>query len=280
MKFTTLRVQDARDYIITAFILILALVLMVNRHKGGLENLRKISITTLSYLEEPLANIRVYRQALKTNEHLHRQNVMLMDEINRLRTLKKQNSILRKMLGFKDTTKLNLLPVMIVSKDLTGINNILTINAGSADSVKIGMPLVTSDGLVGRVVMVAKDYSEVMPFYNMMFRVSAVVQGLQAYGIVSWDGKSRNKLVMKYVPQTVRVDSGMVVQTSGYGNQFPPDIPIGKVVGTKSQRGKEIQEVFVKPLVSLDQLAEGFIVRYKPDSTITRLQNKMHDMYQ
>ncbi|HKJ34870.1 MAG TPA: rod shape-determining protein MreC [Balneolales bacterium] len=279
MKFTTLRVQDARDHILTAFLLLLALVLMVNRHRGGLANLRKISITTLSYLEEPLANIRVYRQALKTNEHLHQQNIMLMDEISRLRTIKKQNQVLRKMLGFRDTTNLNLLPVMIVSKDLTGINNTMTINAGSSDSVKIGMPLVTSDGLVGRVVIVSKNYSEVMPFFNMMFRVSAVVQNMQAYGVVSWNGKSRNELIMNYVPQTIRVDSGMVVQTSGYSNQFPANIPIGTVLHTEPQKGKETQKIYIKPFVSLNQLAEGFIIRYKPDSTVTRLQNKMHNLY-
>ncbi|HKJ44468.1 MAG TPA: rod shape-determining protein MreC [Balneolales bacterium] len=279
MKFTTLQVQDARDHIITAFLLILALVLMVNRHRGGLENLRKVSIATVSYLEEPLANIRVYRQALKTNEHLHQQNVLLMDEINRLRSVKKQNEILRKMLTFRDTTKLDLLPVIIVSKDLTGLNNTLTVDAGSDDSVKIGMPLVTSDGLVGRVVIVARHFSEVMPFNNMMFRVSSTIQGVRAYGVVSWNGKNIDKLTMNYVPQTIRVDTGMIVQTSGYSDRFPPNIPIGKVIGTQPEEGKETQKIFLKPFVSLNQLAEGFIVRYEPDSTITRLHDKMRDLY-
>jgi rod shape-determining protein MreC len=71
------RLADVKDYIITAIILLLAIGLMVNSHEGGLQNMRKASITILSYLEQPLSNIRTYRQAISTNTYLHRQNIQL-----------------------------------------------------------------------------------------------------------------------------------------------------------------------------------------------------------
>ncbi len=280
MRSTILQVQEVRDFIITAILLVIALVLMVGTQKGGLQNMQKISIVTLSYMEEPLANIRVYRKALKTNEDLRRQNVLLMDELSRLRSVKTQNENLRNMLGFRDTTKLNLLPVMIVGKDLTGINNTLSIDAGSGDSVVIGMPLITPEGLIGQVILTADHYSAVMPYNNLMFRVSAQIQNTRAYGIVSWDGSSNEKLEMNYVPQTIKVDTGMVVETSGYGNQYPPNIPIGKVVGKRIEQGRETQTIYIKPFVSLDKLSEGFIVRFRSDSTLSRLKMQIQNQYQ
>lgn len=279
MRFPVLQVQGARDHILTAGLLILALMMLVSRYKGGLETLRASAITVQSYIDEPLATIRVYREALKTNDHLKRQNILLMDEISRLRSVQHENQTLRRMIGFKDTTKLNLFPVTVVSKDLTGINNMLTVNAGSDDSIAVGMPLVNSDGLIGRVILVSSHYSEVMPYLNRLFRASADIQGSQAFGIVSWDGENINQLVMKYVPQTIKVDSGMVVETSGYSNRFPAHIPIGVVTHTHPEKGKEIQTIYLKPFVGLSQLAEGFIVRFRADSTLINLKQHYQDKY-
>lgn len=280
MRFTVFRFEGIRDYILTAVLLVIALLFMVSSHNGGLNNIRKISFVTFSYLEEPLANIRVYREALKTNDRLRRQNVLLMDELSRLRSVKTQNESLKRMLGFKDTTKLNLIPVKVIGKDLTGMNNMLTVDVGTVDSVSVGMPLITPEGLVGQIIATSRHYSEVMPFSNMMFRVSSQIQGKRAYGIVSWDGHSPQRLEMLFVPKTVRVDTGMVVETSGDGNEYPSNIPIGKVTGKHFEKGKETQIIYLKPFVSLSTLAEGFIVRFRPDSAVSRLQTKIQGLFQ
>jgi len=95
MRFRLPRISDAKDYILTALILASAISIMIARHDGGLQNIRKVSYTILSYLEQPLSTIRVYRQALNTNTYLQRQNVLLQDELSRLRSAEEQNRILR-----------------------------------------------------------------------------------------------------------------------------------------------------------------------------------------
>ena len=47
---------------------------------------------------------------------------------------------------------------------------------------------------------------------------------------------------MSYVPKTIHVDSGQVVETSGYSLELPPFIPIGTVLRTQLQEGKETQK--------------------------------------
>lgn len=280
MRFRSLKLSDAKDYIITALILLFAFAIMISRHQGGIDNLRKISVTALSLLEEPLANIRVYRQALNTNTYLQRQNILLQDELSRLRSIEQENKELRRLLGYQDQSEFELTPVLIVSKQINGLNNILTIDAGSLDEIQDGMPLVSSDGLIGKVVLTGSHYSQVMPYYNSLFRVSSRIQENQANGIVSWTGVQYGELVMEFVPKTIEVDTGYVVETSGSSNQFPGGIPIGKVIRTEPEPGRETQRIFLEPYASLSDIAKGFVIKFHPDSNITKLQQEYNQLFE
>ncbi|HKK45735.1 MAG TPA: hypothetical protein VJ964_09450, partial [Balneolaceae bacterium] len=107
MRIRLPRIADAKDHILTAVLLVIATALMIGRYQGGLNNLRKVSITFFSYLEEPLSNVRVYRQALKTNTYLRKQNILLLDELSRLRAAGQRNKELRKMLQFSRESQLS-----------------------------------------------------------------------------------------------------------------------------------------------------------------------------
>lgn len=279
MRLGLPRISDAKDHIITALLLVAALVLVFSRYQGGVDNLRKVSLTVFSYLEEPLSNIRVYRQALKTNAQLRRQNVLLQDELSRLRSAEQQNEKLRELLNFSRSSDLSIYPVRIVGKELNQINNSLTIDAGSNQGIKTGMPMVSAHGLVGKVIITAPEYSQVMPIYNTLFRVSAKLQNSNTYGIVSWKDQNIRELIMKFVPQTVSVDSAETVVTSGYSNKFPSNLPIGKVIRSQPEQGKETQKIIIRPFVNLYEIAEGFVVKFTPDTTVKRLNQQYEELF-
>jgi len=273
------RLTDVKDYIITAIILLLAITLMVNRHEGGLQNLRKVSITVLSYLEQPLSNFRLYRQAISTNTYLHRQNILLQDELNRLRSVEEQNRVLRDLLNLRDESTLPLIPVRVVAKDLMSVNSSITVSAGSNDGVKVGMPVINSDGLIGQVIVVSNKFSQVLPYSNSMFRVSAQIEESRAYGIVSWPARSNKELVLRFIPETIDVETGQNVYTSGYSNQFPPGIPIGEVTETETAAGIETQTIYLNAFADLSKVAEAFIVEFEPDTTVQNLNEVQEELF-
>lgn len=279
MQFGFLRITEAKDYVLTAVLLIFAAFLLIGRNQGGINSIRKVSITLYSYLEEPLSSIRVYRQALKTNTDLRKQNILLLDELNRLRSARQRNDELRDLLDFSRTSNLTLYPVQIVAKELNNVNNTLTIDAGSKNGIEEGMPMVSAHGLVGKVVLTSPRFSQVMPFYNTLFRVSAKLQHSNAYGIVTWEGEEMNMLELKYIPQTIQVDSGEVVLTSGYSNQFPPEIPIGEVIRTEPNKGKDTQRIFIRPFAELYTIAEGFVVTTEPDTAVEQLRKDYQELF-
>lgn len=273
-------ISEAKDYLITVVILLLSIVLLINRNREGIDSLRKASITIFSYIEEPLSNIRVYRRALKTNTELRKQNILLLDRLNRIRAVTERNDELQAMLNFSRSSKLQLYPVQIVGKNLKSANKVITIDAGFKDGIKKGMPLISARGLIGKVVLTAPHYSQVMPFSHPLFRVSATLLQSNAYGIVSASSNGINQLVLKYIPQTVPVDSGEIVVTSGFSNEYPPNIPIGTVLYTKPDKGKETKNVYLEPFINIYRIAEGFVITSQPDSAIKKLNNQYQNMFE
>ncbi len=280
MQFKTLKVGEAKDYIITAILILLSVTIAVSRNQGGIHNLRQLSAITVSVLQSPLANIRVYRQALTTNTYLQRQNILLQDELSKLRAIEQENIELRKMLSFQDSTELKLTPTLIIGKELNGINKSLTINSGSSQDVKVGMPLVTSDGLLGKVILTTPEYAQVLPYNNSLFRVSGLIQENNAPGIVSWNGESLTEMVVDFIPQTIPVQQGYTVVTSGFSNELPPGIPIGSVIRTEIEEGKETQRIFLKPFASLAQVSQGFIINFSPDTSLNNLNEQYEDIFE
>ena len=271
MQFSFRKTEDIQDHILTVFFILIAFLFMVFRHDGGLQSARKMSILAISYIEQPLSHVRVYRTALQTNEQLGYQNILLQDELNRLRSVREENRVLREMLGFLETTDYDLIPVRVVAKNLTGINNSMTVNHGRIHGVEPGMPLIAPNGLIGQVILTASGHSQIMPLSNQLFRVSGRIQGSRAYGVVSWSPDEVNELVMNYVPQTIHVPEGSVVETSGFSNQFPSGILIGTVLRAEFDKGRDTQRLFIRPYVSLHQAAEAFIVRFHPEPEVEEL---------
>ena len=207
-------------------------------------------VTTASILEEPVSNFRIYRNAIKTNAYLQQQNILLQDELSRLRSIEKENQQLKSLLDLETSSTLPLRITRIVTKQLNTLNNSLSVNVGRKDGIQRGMPLINSDGLIGKVILVANNISQIMPLSHPLFRVSAQLQGGKANGIITWDISGPSYLIMNLVPKTVPIDTGMVVQTSGLGNEFPAGIPIGEVIDYRSQKGTNTQQLIIKPLIN------------------------------
>ncbi len=280
MRLQLPRISEAKDYILTAFLLVISALLFIGNNRGGIDSVRKVTITLFSYLEEPISNVQVYRQALKTNSDLREQNIRLLDELNRLRSAQQRNKELTELLQFSRNSDLSLYPAQIIGKELNQVNNVFTIDAGTNDGIEEGMPMVAANGLIGKVVLASDDYAQVMPYFNTLFKVSATLQNSNAYGIVSWNGENIDELELKFVPQTVPVDTGETVMTSGYSHQFPPNIPVGEVIRYVPEEGKDTQRIFIRPFVNLYTVSEGFVVTTKPDTAVKNLIKEYQELFE
>jgi len=280
MRFLQFDTDGISHYFHTFIVLLLALILAFTRSQDGLNSLRAVTVTAASILEEPVSNVRVYRNALKTNAYLQQQNILLQDELSKLRSIEKENQELKSLLRLEESYNYPLQITRVVTKQLNTLNNSLSVNVGSNEGIQRGMPLINSDGLIGKVILAASNYSQVMPLSHPLFRVSAQIQGSKANGIITWDISSPSYLIMDFVPKTVPIDTGMVIQTSGLGNEFPAGIPIGQVVDFRSQEGTNTQQLKIEPFSKLNEVSEGFIVLFTSDTSLVQLNNEFNQIFE
>ncbi|MBE9508480.1 MAG: rod shape-determining protein MreC [Chloroflexi bacterium] len=133
----------------------------------------------------------------------------------------------------------------------------VTINVGSQQGIKVGMPVVSRGaGLVGRIAQVAPRTAMVQLLTDADSAVAALLQTSRVTGLV--EGQPDGTLRMEYIPQEEIVEVGDIVLTSGLGSELGGFVPKGLVVGQVTDVKQEDYELFqaaiVRPAVDFSQL--------------------------
>jgi len=156
---------------------------------------------------------------------------------------------------------------VVIDRNPSNWYHTIVVNRGSKDGVKINNPVITNLGLVGKVVSVTNNTSEVILILDSEGQVSGAVrqsQGSPSFGVVVGDYKrgpvgSKGALKMT-VPKDDKVNPGDLVLTSGMGGIYPKDIPIGIVQEVNLESGGLLKTANITPLVQFDRLEEVFVV--------------------
>lgn len=128
----------------------------------------------------------------------------------------------------------------------------LIINRGTRDGLAIGMPVVTQQGLVGRITKISANASQVLLITDQSSAISARLQTTRAEGSVV--GQGGNDLQMTFIPLDADVKEGDLVITSGLGGNLPAGIAIGQVVSVQQVQNALFQEAVVRSLNNFDTL--------------------------
>lgn len=262
----TFRLWDRiRDWVVLGVLLIVSLATMLTANQPLLGGLRATALESTAWLEARFAWIGGYFRALAENEVLREENITLSSQVARSREALLENQRLRNLIGFRDTTDYEVLAAQIIKKDFTGQWNYLTLDVGSEDSVGLDMAVIDERGILGKVVLVSKRYSKVMPYVNTDFRIPAKVQPLQAFGIVRWEGTRIDRLRLDHIVKTEPVEPDQLVVTAGYSGVFPPGLPIGTVDSVSARTGRNELAVFVRPAAPISTVEHAFVVLQQPD---------------
>jgi rod shape-determining protein MreC len=141
--------------------------------------------------------------------------------------------------------------VIAVEPPNTAIRTI-TVNRGARDGIALGMPVVTGQGLVGRVMDVSANAARILLINDQRSAVSARLQTSRVEGSVI--GLPGGGLRMTFIPLDSAVQEGDLVLTSGLGGNFPSDIVIGQVTSVRDLEFELYQEAEVRSLINFDTL--------------------------
>jgi rod shape-determining protein MreC len=168
----------------------------------------------------------------RQNAALSRENEELRLQSKRLEELTRENDRLRQLLGWQTQHPRKFKLANVVLHDPANWWRSVQIDAGSRDGVRTNMPVLTIDGLAGRVFSVSLTRSQVVLVGDPNCRVAAQVDNpSQDWGIVGPSGPLDRELVeMTYRSGAASPKAGQSVRTAGNGGIFPKDILIGTIV--------------------------------------------------
>jgi rod shape-determining protein MreC len=250
-----------KEYVILVLLISISLVLLVINDNAQIRQIRSLTVGTIGVIQQTFSFIPNLSALQRENELLRKVNVNLADEVNQLREARLENIRLRAMIALRETSMVKLISAKVIAKNLNLLRNTITLNVGANDSIHIGNPIITGEGLVGRIVAVSPGYAIGQMIVNVDFRASAKIQRSRVDGIIAWDGKT---LLLKNVAKTQDVKEGDAVITSEYSNAFPPGIKIGIVSAISEIPNSLFKKIEVVPIVNLTQSEEVFVMDYFP----------------
>ena len=146
----------------------------------------------------------------------------------------------------------------VITRDLTGLRNIIGVNRGSDDGVEEGMPVVAAGGsLVGIVLEVRPNASFVRLITDPDSSIRALHQLSRAEGVV--EGGTVDSLAVEFVPKATDVQPGHLFVTSGLGGRLPKGIPIGRTTSAEGSAQDVFKQIRLRPLAPLDELESVLI---------------------
>jgi rod shape-determining protein MreC len=193
----------------------------------------------------------------KQNRRLQRENHQLRLDVRRLQELERMHAQLDAYQRFQTQFQYSMVIARVVSKSPPFWRSSVVLNVGSADAVRAGNAVITTLGVVGRVLNTSPVACEAELITNPGAGVGVLVGEGRVQGITQ--GSGDETLSIRYISNQEQVQPGDLVVTSGTDRIYPPGLPVGRVV--VSQNSSQVfKDVTLKTLANLPNLQEVMVL--------------------
>lgn len=178
------------------------------------------------------------------NDRLSGENQEFVRDAALLAEVREENRLLREMLALPKTFPATVLSAEVISRDTEGLSLSLTLNRGSTDDVRVGMPVVVGSGqLVGRVVAVHLTTSDVHLLSHSESTVAARIAGTSIQGVIR--GDHGLGLIFDMALSGEKLEPGARLVTSGLGDDLPKELFIGEIGDVRPSTDRLFQQAVV-----------------------------------
>lgn len=193
------------------------------------------------------------------NAELEEQNSLLEAQIIELQSQLREADVLYALLDFARSRPENTYKAAaVIGRDPSPFMHYVIIDCGSDDGIRYGMPVVTAQGLVGRVAAVTSSASRVQLITDPSSIVNVRLKSGESE--VQLEGSITGDLTLDMVPQDVTLTVGDLVLTSGIGGTYPADILIGQVISMRKVETDIFQTAAVQPAVDFSNLQAVLVI--------------------
>lgn len=187
------------------------------------------------------------------NSELEAEVARLQTEIIKLNQQVTEVEILSELLDFARAQPENQYQAaQVIAYDPSPFLKYVIINKGSDDGLRRGMPVVTAQGLAGRIASVTPTAARVQLIIDPAASVNVTIQPAGSDAVLL--GSLTGDLSLGLIPQDASVQPGDLVLTSGLGGNFPPNILIGQLNSVRQEATDLFQSASLQPIVDFSRL--------------------------
>lgn len=266
------RPKPVRAILPILFLLCLGLLLLSRLNHSVLEKARwKIAEWMSPVLQAAMVPLEPVRSVGKKiaaqvdmTEELHRlksENAKLANWEWRARELERKLADLEALNKTVPETKIDFVTTRVIADSSGAFARSVMIDAGRDQNVKAGYPVISAEGLVGRVIETGASSSRVLLASDLNSRIPVVIGGKGVRAVLVGDSGPEPRL--QFLPANAAISEGEDVATSGTGGLFPRGLRIGTVSGA-------LQAPRVKLRAKLDELEYLSVLFYdNPELDLT-----------
>lgn len=204
--------------------------------------------------------IQEFVTAPRDTARLNQRVAELEAEVARLQAqnieLQQQNAELEVLSALLDFARAHPEPqymsATVIGRDPNPFMRFVHINRGSDDGLRRGMPVVSQQGLVGRISEVIANAAMVQLITDPSTAINVRLQSSGAEALLT--GSITGEVGLEFIPQDATIEPGDLVLTSGLGGNYPDNLLIGQVTGVRKRPFELYQTATVQPVVDFSKL--------------------------
>jgi rod shape-determining protein MreC len=248
----------------------LALAVQVKRQtaEGPVRVIRLLAVCAIAPFERLFIYSGESMRGVWTNyidlRNVRSENVRLKADSERMRLERareqedaRQARRIQALLGFKEQWIDVTVAAQVIGTSGTESSRVLYLDKGTKDGIRADMPVITPDGVVGKVLTVYGETAQVLMINDPTSGVGATLVNSRLQGIVK--GTSTGEVQLNYIMGDEAVQSGEALVTSGGDRVFPKGLPIGTVANVTMGRNLFL-DIKLKPAVDLNRLEEVLVI--------------------
>jgi rod shape-determining protein MreC len=198
-------------------------------------------------------------ELLQRNTQLENEVSNLQSQVIQMQEQLREAEVLYSLLDFaRARPQDQYIASAVIGKDPSPFLHYVIIDHGSDDGVQYGMPVVTQQGLVGRVDAVTARASRVQLITDPESIVNVRLQNQNED--VQVEGSISGEITVGMVSQNITLNPGDILLTSGLGGNYPTDILVGQVINVEKTENELFQSASVQPVIDLTALRAVLII--------------------
>jgi rod shape-determining protein MreC len=266
-------------YLLFIFLQIMCILLISKNKNFQSTHIINSSNTLSAETFQAVSNTKEYLSLKEENLKLARENVGLLNiirsrsyELIQIASLTKNDTLYKQKYIFTQAKVIN------NSSNLR--SNYITLNIGAEQGITHDMAIINSEGIVGVIKDVSKNFSSALSLLHKDVKVNCMLKKDGSYGPLSWEkDDDYTSATITDIPIHAKIKTGDTVVTSALSSIFPEGIMVGFVKKFERKSGDAFFTVKVNLSTNFKKLNHVYIIKnvFKAEQDSLEFKSEKHD---